>query len=89
MEGSGCKYGVGMRRARLSLTSARQIKLLQTAVRNSLLQTAARNRGGSPRAVKNRISWKEVSEYISDHGGSYRFGVSTCKKMYEEIEGSM
>lgn len=89
MEGSGCKYTVGMWRAGLSLTPTCQIKLLQMAVRNSLVQTAVRNRGGSPRAVKNRISWKEVSEYISDHGGSYRFGVSTCKKMYEEINGSM
>jgi hypothetical protein len=32
-----------------------------------------------------KVSWKKVSEYILNHGGSYRFGNSTCKKKWIEI----
>ncbi|KAK4208038.1 hypothetical protein QBC37DRAFT_453957 [Rhypophila decipiens] len=29
-----------------------------------------------------RIPWGKVSEYIATHGGTYRFGNSTCKKKW-------
>ncbi|KAF2276006.1 uncharacterized protein EI97DRAFT_458997 [Westerdykella ornata] len=34
-----------------------------------------------------RISWKRVAEYITENGGSYKFGNSTCKKKWLELEG--
>ncbi|KAF1814993.1 hypothetical protein P152DRAFT_512310 [Eremomyces bilateralis CBS 781.70] len=39
----------------------------------------------SPDRVKvnaSKIPWKKVSQYIAEHGGSYRFGYATCKKKW-------
>lgn len=35
--------------------------------------------------VKLRTPWKEVAEYISEHGGSYHFGNATCRKKWDEV----
>jgi len=33
-----------------------------------------------------KIPWKKVTDYISDHGGSYKFGFATCKKKWIEVQ---
>ncbi|KAL4989843.1 hypothetical protein BDW68DRAFT_195451 [Aspergillus falconensis] len=35
----------------------------------------------------NKIPWKKVAQYIWNHGGSYHFGNSTCKKKWCEVQG--
>ncbi|RYO81253.1 hypothetical protein DL766_000269 [Monosporascus sp. MC13-8B] len=32
-----------------------------------------------------KIPWKEVAKYIVDHGGSYHFGNSTCRKRWDDL----
>ncbi|KAL4902592.1 hypothetical protein BDW74DRAFT_169475 [Aspergillus multicolor] len=34
-----------------------------------------------------KIPWKKVAQYIWNHGGSYHFGNSTCKKKWCEVQG--
>ncbi|KAF2641671.1 hypothetical protein P280DRAFT_516692 [Massarina eburnea CBS 473.64] len=36
----------------------------------------------------SKVSWKKVSEYIVEHGGSYAFGNSTCKKKWVQLQAS-
>jgi hypothetical protein len=33
------------------------------------------------------VSWQDVAKYIKDKGGSYRFGNSTCKKKWMQLNG--
>lgn len=48
----------------------------------------------NPRATKRysrsgaheQVSWKRVSDYIVDNGGSYRFGNATCRKKWDELQ---
>ena len=35
-----------------------------------------------------QIPWKFVAEYISKHGGTYTFGYTTCKKMWEKVRST-
>ncbi|KAK7745615.1 hypothetical protein SLS62_009723 [Diatrype stigma] len=32
-----------------------------------------------------KIPWKEVAQYIFDHGGSYLFGNATCRKRWDDL----
>ncbi|KAK3358014.1 hypothetical protein B0T25DRAFT_175488 [Lasiosphaeria hispida] len=32
-----------------------------------------------------KVPWKQVAEYISGNGGSYRFGNSTCRKRWDKL----
>ena len=32
-----------------------------------------------------KIPWKQVAEYIVDHGGSYHFGNTTCRKRWDML----
>lgn len=34
----------------------------------------------------SRVSWKRVSEYILENGGSYSFGTATCKKKFLQLQ---
>lgn len=36
---------------------------------------------------KVKISWKAVADYIFEHGGSYHFGNTTCRKRWDYLEG--
>lgn len=56
-----------------------QIALLRTAVRKL-------SKGHGPSWLK-KIAWKEVSEYIANNGGTYRFGNATCRKKWDELSG--
>ncbi|KAL4977746.1 hypothetical protein BDW66DRAFT_165411 [Aspergillus desertorum] len=38
-------------------------------------------------APPSKIPWKKVAQYIWNHGGSYHFGNSTCKKKWCEVQG--
>lgn len=33
-----------------------------------------------------KVSWKAVSRYIKDHGGSYEFGLGTCSKKWKRVQ---
>ncbi|KAI9866402.1 MAG: hypothetical protein M1813_001524 [Trichoglossum hirsutum] len=60
------------------------IRLLQRAVED-LTASLGKAQILRPRANKNvKIPWKQVAEYIAEHGGSYHFGNSTCRKKWEE-----
>ncbi|PHH69258.1 hypothetical protein CDD83_5779 [Cordyceps sp. RAO-2017] len=48
-----------------------------------LTQAVALYRSDSP---KGRVSWTAVSDYIHSHGGSYRFGITTCSKKWKALE---
>lgn len=51
--------------------------LLEQGVRRTLI------RGQSLTTAK--IPWREVAEYIYQNGGSYLFGLSTCRKRWDEL----
>ncbi|KAG6001285.1 hypothetical protein E4U21_004522 [Claviceps maximensis] len=36
---------------------------------------------------KTKVSWKGVSEYILDHGGSHYFAFTTCRRKWCEVTG--
>ncbi|RKF57727.1 hypothetical protein OnM2_072014 [Erysiphe neolycopersici] len=40
----------------------------------------------APRGSGSKIPWKKVAEYIVEHGGSYHFGNSTCRKRWDELQ---
>lgn len=35
--------------------------------------------------TRDNVPWKLVSEYMSDHGGSYHFGYTTVRKRWEYL----
>ncbi|KAE8451996.1 hypothetical protein EG329_002161 [Mollisiaceae sp. DMI_Dod_QoI] len=39
-------------------------------------------------ALKCKIPWKQVAEYIANNGGSYHFGNATCRKRWDELQAS-
>lgn len=68
---------------RLRLLTLKKAELLNQFVERELdrIESSLSN----PRALTIhqklvKVRWKEVAEYINNHGGSYRFGNSTCKK---------
>ncbi|KAI9738130.1 MAG: hypothetical protein M1818_005559 [Claussenomyces sp. TS43310] len=54
------------------------IRLLTKAVRKL-------SQGADPSRV--RVPWKQVADYIYNHGGSYHFGNATCRKRWDELQG--
>lgn len=67
-------------------SDALQIRLLQQIVLSELHRLSGpcyRQTTEEQRLAK--ISWKRVAEYIKQHGGSYHFGNSTCKKKWTEL----
>ncbi|KAI1494792.1 hypothetical protein F5X96DRAFT_665477 [Biscogniauxia mediterranea] len=40
-------------------------------------------RGDDPASAK--VPWKQVADYITEHGGSYHFGNATCRKKWDEL----
>jgi hypothetical protein len=50
-----------------------------------LLERAVRKLA-DPEVKQGRVPWKKVANYIFEHGGSYRFGNSTCRKKWDEIQ---
>ncbi|KAF2202901.1 hypothetical protein GQ43DRAFT_479506 [Delitschia confertaspora ATCC 74209] len=62
------------------------IQLLHQIVEKELDRLDSSCRSLSRSQKLGKVSWKRVSEYIATHGGSYRFGNSTCKKKWNEID---
>jgi hypothetical protein len=62
-----------------------QIRLLREVVNQQLNTIGDGHRTIDPSQRLNKVSWKKVGEYILEHGGSYRFGNSTCKKKWIEV----
>ncbi|KAH8673542.1 hypothetical protein BX600DRAFT_433163 [Xylariales sp. PMI_506] len=52
-----------------------------------LLKKAVRKlaRGRDITTPNLKISWKQVADYIVNHGGSYQFGNATCRKRWDEL----
>ena len=55
----------------------KQLRLLKKAVKK--LTTASD-------LANSRVSWKQVADYIANHGGSYHFGNATCRKRWDELQ---
>lgn len=37
------------------------------------------------RITRDNVPWKQVAEYMVDHGGSYLFGYTTVRKRWEYL----
>jgi hypothetical protein len=66
-----------------------QIRLLRKVVSKEIRKLELRWLHLSRQDIMGRLSWKKVANYVSEHGGSYHFGNSTCKKKWTEIEGGL
>ncbi|UKZ77104.1 hypothetical protein TrVFT333_004822 [Trichoderma virens FT-333] len=53
-----------------------------------LLKEAVRVIGHGLHPDRAKISWMAVSRYISNHGGSYGFGYSTCHRRWSHLEAT-
>ncbi|KAI1002999.1 hypothetical protein K3495_g5205 [Podosphaera aphanis] len=42
----------------------------------------------APKGNRSKIPWKKVAEFIVENGGSYHFGNSTCRKRWDELNGT-
>ncbi|KAJ4860732.1 hypothetical protein T069G_05720 [Trichoderma breve] len=51
-----------------------------------LLKEAVRVLGHGLHPDRAKLSWMAVSRYISNHGGSYDFGFSTCHRRWLQLE---
>lgn len=69
----------------MQLTATPQIELLREAVRVFSMAEPGTKLTREEELQRGRVSWKNVSAYIYEHGGSYRFGNSTCKKKWAEV----
>lgn len=65
----------------ISLTN-RQISLLRRGVAHAKRLKAD---GAFKRSRTNKLSWKIIAAYISEHGGSYDFAAATCAKKWDEV----
>jgi hypothetical protein len=36
-------------------------------------------------SLRSQAPWRQVSEYIWNNGGSYKFGYATCRKRWEDL----
>ncbi|RDA82621.1 hypothetical protein CP532_3074 [Ophiocordyceps camponoti-leonardi (nom. inval.)] len=61
-------------RVRKPVWKARDVQLLEEAVKLYLDAT-----------TKRKISWTAVGDYIYNHGGSYKFGVTACSKKWYSL----
>jgi hypothetical protein len=66
-----------------------QVRLLRKVVSKEIRKLELKWLHLSRQDILGRLSWKKVANYISEHGGSYHFGNSTCKKKWAEIEGDL
>ncbi|KAL5383552.1 hypothetical protein DPSP01_005946 [Paraphaeosphaeria sporulosa] len=69
----------------ISRTDLVQLRLLNEIVQQQFDSIDDGHRAMDTTARLNKVSWKKVGEYISERGGSYHFGNSTCKKKWLEI----
>ncbi|KAL7943531.1 hypothetical protein V8C42DRAFT_359204 [Trichoderma barbatum] len=53
-----------------------------------LLKEAVRVLGHGVHPARAKLSWMAVSNYISNHGGSYEFGYSTCHRRWTHLEAT-
>ncbi|KAF2095500.1 hypothetical protein NA57DRAFT_79223 [Rhizodiscina lignyota] len=78
-------------RVRKPVWRSRDIGLLNDAV-NSMIGASERHHGSTrtrrPTDIDiSKVSWKRVSAYIAENGGSYHFAYATCKKKWKQIHG--
>jgi hypothetical protein len=64
------------------------VNLLSFFVQIHLLKEAVQVLGHGQHPDAAKISWMEVSIYISNHGGTYKFGYSTCHRRWEHLEAT-
>lgn len=64
-----------------SLTNG-QISLLRRGVAHAQKLKA---NGAFKRSRTNKLPWKIIAAYISEHGGSYDFAAATCAKKWDEV----
>jgi len=38
---------------------------------------------------RGKMPWKKVGDWVREHGGSYRFGGSTCAKRWDQLRGGL
>ncbi|KAL7911316.1 hypothetical protein GGI35DRAFT_478677 [Trichoderma velutinum] len=57
-----------------------------TEIDIDLLKEAVRVLGHGVHPDRAKLSWMKVSNYISNHGGSYEFGYSTCHRRWVQLE---
>ena len=62
----------------------RDLRLLRRVVAYVSRQPAG---NGNRRRRTGKLPWKDVSEYIRQHGGSYSFAPATCAKKWDEVSG--
>ncbi|KAF2691990.1 hypothetical protein K458DRAFT_381820 [Lentithecium fluviatile CBS 122367] len=75
-------------RVRKPVWKERDLQLLKEVVNSELdrLDDSCRALTQGQRLAK--VPWKKVAEYIAEHGGSYHFGNSTCKKKWTQLHTS-
>ncbi|KAM0259846.1 hypothetical protein ACHAQJ_003090 [Trichoderma viride] len=59
-----------------------------TAIDIHLLKEAVQVLGQGLHPDDAKISWMAVSTYINDHGGTYKFGYSTCHRRWVYLEAT-
>lgn len=64
-----------------SLTNG-QINLLRRGVAHAKRLKAD---GAFKRSRTNKLPWKIIASFISEHGGSYDFAAATCAKKWDEV----
>jgi hypothetical protein len=62
----------------------RDVRLLRRGVAYVSRQPAV---NGNRRRRTGKLPWKDISEYIRQHGGSYSFAPATCAKKWDEVTG--
>ncbi|KAI5928483.1 hypothetical protein F4810DRAFT_705425 [Camillea tinctor] len=50
-----------------------------------LLKKAVKKLARGDDSSSTKVPWKQVADYITDHGGSYHFGNATCRKKWDEL----
>lgn len=59
-----------------------EMLILDAPPQDQLLQRAVRKLG---RVDASKIPWKQVASYIVEHGGSYHFGNTTCRRRWDTL----
>ncbi|KAF2867943.1 hypothetical protein BDV95DRAFT_165705 [Massariosphaeria phaeospora] len=72
-------------RVRKPMWTGKDIQLLEEIVLAELDRLDDGARATTQNQKLAKLSWKRVGEYIAEHGGSYHFGNSTCKKKWTEL----
>ncbi|QKX54070.1 uncharacterized protein TRUGW13939_01153 [Talaromyces rugulosus] len=66
-------------------TDGRQRRRRESSRRTSIASMSGYSSEDRNAGTEPRISWKGVAEYITQNGGSYKFGYATCKRKWEEL----